>query len=153
MRNRRPLTAVTLWVLFAWSSACSSYQRTPTSALKPGKQSVGVTFPEPRTVDVRLRNDSVGTATVARLYGKLERVSGDTLYVRPTNALDARGRQVPRLVANAPIAIAVTDAERIEAYRFSGGRSAAAVAGTLFVAFVLVAASACIMCDFGGSSY
>jgi hypothetical protein len=109
-----------------------------------------VTFRQPRTLPER--EGSGSTVAVTTVYGPLERVSGDTLFVTVTGALDERRRPVRVGRSSAPLAIAVVDAERLDAYRFSPGRTVMAVVGGLVAAWAVVMASACIMCGGGGGS-
>ena len=86
---------------------------------------------------------------VARVYGRLERVSGDTLFVRVAGGISERGRPMRLALADAPLAIMVSDTERVDVRRFSAGWTTVAVLGGLIAIWAIVMASACIMCGFG----
>lgn len=105
---------------------------------------MSVTFRESRTM---ARGDATGTVTLAGVYGRLERVSGDTLFVRLAGGLNERRQPVRLAASDTSIAIAVADAERIEAYRFSGWSTAMGVFAALAVAFVLLLASCGDFCS------
>ena len=153
MRHRHSARALTLWIILAWSWGCSSYQRTAPSALLPGTQKVSVILRQPRAMAGQ--NGSAGNVTVTGVYGPLERVSGDTLFVRVDGGFDERRRPVRLAKAEAPLAIAVADTEQINAYRFNTRLSIVAAVGGLAMAWALIMATSCVMCGFGdgGPSY
>ena len=154
LRHRHAARALTLWIVLAWSWGCSSYQRTAPSALLPGGQKVSVTLRQPRRMMEQSGANS--SANVAGVIGRLERVSGDTLYVSVDGGWTDGGRPVRLAPAATPLAIAVADTEKIDAYRYSGRLTTLAVVGGLVLTWVIVMASACIMCssgDSGGSTW
>jgi len=75
-------------------------------------------------------------------------VQGDTVFVRPAVGLHER-RQIRLAPGEAPLAFAVADTERLDAYRYSPGRTALLVA-TTFGVVLFAALTVCVMCDFGG---
>ena len=136
MRYRHSARALTLWIGLALSAGCASYRTTSPSALDPGRQKIAVTLRQPRVV---AEGNAAGSgAPVTRVVGWLERVSGDTLFVRVTAGSTDGGRPVTIATRNAPLAIAVADVEKIEARRFRWALTALAIAGGLFV-FVMIA--------------
>ena len=125
-----------LCILLALSAGCSTYQRTAPSELRPGIQKVAVRFREMRAMEAR---DSGSILRVAGVYGEVERMNADTLFIRVGSGFDERGRSIRLARANVPMAIAIADTQKIEVSRFSAGRTLLILVGVVAFGLISVA--------------
>jgi hypothetical protein len=103
----------------------------------PPSQHVRVTFAEPKTIEVIVAGERSPVFEARRLFGNVQRAQGDSLWLRYSLALDARGKAWQRPIG-ATALVVLGDGTTVETRRVSVFRTTMAIGAGLGVTYLIV---------------
>jgi hypothetical protein len=120
-------------------ASCHSFRPKPAGSLVSTGESVRVEFPAAETITLRPSRGDEQSHAVRVVEGRIERVSGDTLELRPTR-IDATGRtNLVRVPPGARTTIVLPPGSSVGVARISGAKTTVAILGTGALVLLAVA--------------